>query len=118
MGVPTAKVMKFSEGEAYEQEEPGIAKFAWLVKDGEIDGICMGLVTLEGPIVKTPAAHDTWDQVYLVMEGTATIHLGGKSTKIEGPTVVVIPRNTNHSMECKAGERVRYVFINEYFAPH
>jgi len=106
--------MAVSDGEPYTQDEPPGASFRWLLKPAQVPGMCLGHVTLQGPIHKTPAAHADWDQVYLVLSGEGTIHLGEKSQAIRGQTVVVIPRNTRHSVQLAAGQTMTYVFINEY----
>lgn len=107
-------VRPFAEGEPYTQPEPPGASFRYLLKQEEVPGLCMGLVNLEGPIHKTPAAHKDWEQVYIVLSGSGTVHLAGKAYRIDGPTIVVIPRNTLHSVECKEGERLQYVYVNQY----
>jgi hypothetical protein len=63
---PQPRITPFDQGEPYAQAEPPGASFRWLLKQGEVAGLCMGLVTLEGPIHKTPASHGEWDQVYLI----------------------------------------------------
>lgn len=108
-------VRRFDEAEPYEQDEPGEAMFNWLIKLGELPGLAVGRVRLKGPIHKTPATHDGWDQAYLVIRGSGTIHLAGSSRRIDGPTVVLIPRGTHHSIELTAGESIEYAFINQYF---
>ena len=105
-------VRPFSALEPYEQDEPGIAFFHWVLKENEIPQTCMGHVTMEGPIHKTPGVHDEFDQVYLVYSGSGTIHLGDKSVRITEPSAVVIPHGTEHSMQLQEGERIRYVFVN------
>jgi quercetin dioxygenase-like cupin family protein len=109
-----AFIRTFAEGEAYTQPEPAGAAFRSLLKRDEVPGLSMGLVTLEGPIHKTPGSHPDWEQVYLVLAGSATVHLPDGDRKIGPQSLVVIPRNTRHSMECAAGERVEYVYINQY----
>ncbi len=111
---PKPLIASFGDGEPYTQAEPPGASFRWLLKQGDVAGLCMGLVTLEGPIHKTPASHAEWDQVYLIFQGQGTIHLGEVSQHVSGPTVVVIPRNTRHSVQLAAGESIQYVFVNEY----
>ena len=44
------QVRAFSELEPYEQNEPGIAHFHWVLKENEIPSLCSGHVELEGPI--------------------------------------------------------------------
>jgi len=107
-------IIPFSQAEPYEQKEPGDATFGWLLKKDRVPGLQSGLVKLRGPIHKTPAAHEEFHQVYMVMNGTATIHLGGQSRRVSGPTVVIIPKGTRHSVELRAGEAIEYVFINQW----
>lgn len=110
----SALVRPFSEAEPYEQEEPGEATFAWVLKKDEIPGLQMGLVELAGPIHKTPASHEEFHQVYLIQSGQGTIHLGDQQRCVDGPTIVVIPKGTRHSVELACGQVLRYVFVNQY----
>ena len=111
---PTSFIRTFTDAEPYEQDEPGEAHFAWLLKKDELPGLQIGLVELTGPIHKTAAAHAQWEQAYLILAGSGTIHLGDRSERVTEPSVVVIPRHTMHWVELGAGERLRYVFINQY----
>lgn len=112
--IPSPNIMPINAGEPYTQDEPPGAEFRWLLKPLQVPGMCLGHVTLQGPIHKTPAAHPDWDQVYLILSGEGTIHLGDRSQPVSGQTVVVIPRNTRHSVELVAGQTMTYVFFNEY----
>jgi mannose-6-phosphate isomerase-like protein (cupin superfamily) len=98
----------------YTQPEPPGASFLRVLDQDEVPGLTLGHVTLNGPIHKTPATHDDWEQVYLILSGSGTVHLGGTSRKISGPGVIVIPRHTLHSVELAAGESLKYVYINQH----
>lgn len=106
-----------SQWEAYTQNEPPGAAFAWVLKQNEVPGLALGRVTLTGPIHKTPATHTEWEQIYLILSGEGTVHLAGKSESIHAPGVVVIPRYTHHSVEVAAGQTLQYIYINQYAAP-
>jgi len=108
------QVRVFNECDPYEQNEPGTASFRWILKNNEIPDLCMGLVTMEGPIHKTPGTHEDWDQVYLVFCGSATIHLDDKAHRVTGPSAVIIPRGVLHSVELKPGEKIQYVYVNRW----
>ena len=114
MQSPSPFVRSFQQAEPYEQDEPGIAEFHWLLKKDEVPGLQMGLVELKGPIHKTPAAHATFHQAYLIQFGCGTIYLGDQVQPINGPAVVVIPANTWHSVKVAAGEELTYVFVNQH----
>ena len=107
-------VRTFDQARGYEQDEPGKADFSYVLEHDEIPGLCMGRVVLEGPIHKTPAAHDSWHQAYLILNGTGTVHLAGAARRLDGPALVVIPVGTMHSVELGEGERLEYVYINQY----
>ena len=109
-----AIIRAFADAQTYTQDEPGQARFALLLPKDAVPGLQIGLVELVGPIHKTPAAHDTWEQVYLILEGSGTIHLSGRAERVEGEAMVVIPKNTMHSVELREGEHIRYVYINQY----
>ena len=108
-------IRPFDQAVEYAQEEPGVAQFNRLIAAGEFPGIVSGRVRLKGPIHKTPAVHDTWDQIYLVLSGSAVLHVGAFRTPVSGPTVVTIPRGTRHSVELADGESIDYVYINQNF---
>ena len=110
----SAVIRTFDQCEPYTQDEPGSASFRWAVKKDEVPGLQIGLVHLEGPIHKTPAAHEDFEQVYVIHAGAGTIHLGDQHRRIDGPTIVIIPRNTIHSIELKLGERMEYAFVNQW----
>lgn len=107
-------IRRFEDAQRYEQEEPGDALFNWLLEEDEIPGLQIGRVRLRGPIHKTVAAHTEMHQVYLILNGCATIHLGAETQTVSGPTVVVIPKNTDHSVQVADGNSVEYVFVNQY----
>jgi len=110
----TPIIRPFGQCESYAQDEPGKATFRWAVKRDEVPGLEIGLVRLEGPIHKTAAAHTEWEQVYLICSGSGVVHLGDRSERIEGPTVVTIPKGTRHSVELAAGETMEYAFVNQH----
>jgi mannose-6-phosphate isomerase-like protein (cupin superfamily) len=116
--MPTAAYKPFVRPQAdwmpYTQPEPPGASFQYVLKQDEVPGLTLGHVTLTGPIHKTPATHTEWEQVYLILAGSGTVHLAGTSTKISGPGVVVIPKHTHHSVELAAGESLKYVYINQH----
>jgi len=109
-------VRTFDQAEPYAQEEPGDARFNWLLKKNELPGLCIGRVRMKGPIHKTPASHEGWDQVYVIMEGSGTVHLESESISVKARSVVTIPQFTQHSVELKSGEEIEYIYINRYLA--
>jgi len=111
MGIPF--VRSFAEAEPYHQEEPGEATFHWLLKKDEVPGLQMGRVELKGPIHKTPAVHEDFHQTYLLLSGSATIYLDDQQESVTAPAVVVIPKNTRHSVQVPQGAALSYVFVNQ-----
>lgn len=107
-------VRSYQDAEQYEQEEPGKALFRWILKKDEIPGLQMGLVELKGPMHKTPATHIEFHQAYLIQSGRGTIHLGNEQRRVDGPTIVVIPKGVRHSVELAAGEELQYVYVNQH----
>ena len=107
-------IRPIADWQPYNQnEQPGVA-FLRILNTDEVPGLTLGQVTLTGPVHKTPAAHDKWEQVYLILAGTGTVHLGDTSRRICGPGVIVIPKHTRHSVELQAGEELKYVYINQH----
>ncbi|HYF47954.1 MAG TPA: cupin domain-containing protein [Planctomycetota bacterium] len=103
-----------SEWTPYEQDEPPGAAFHFLLKTNEVPGLTIGHVELTGPIQKTGAAHQDWEQVYLVLEGQGHVHLDGVMHGVEAGSVVSIPKNTWHFVEVAPGETLKYVYINQH----
>ena len=114
---PRAFVRPFSAAEPYEQDEPGQAAFRLALKKDEVPGLQVGLVELKGPIHKLPAAHEEWEQIYLILRGSGTVHLSGQAHRITEPSIVVIPRGAMHSVELLAGEELDYIYVNQYLYP-
>lgn len=106
----------FAQAKPYEQNEPGEAKFNWLIEKNELPGMCVGRVRLVGPIHKTPTAHEELEQAYIILSGSGTIHLGDQHHHVSEPGVVIIPKNTLHSVELTQGQSLEYLFINQYLA--
>ncbi len=73
----------------------------------------MGLVTLVGPTYTQTGHHTDSYQVYLVLSGNGTVRIGEKAVHVEGPTVVVIPHNTDHAVELAEGETMQYIYVNQ-----
>lgn len=111
---PMPTVRSLDDAPSYEQNEPGEAYFNMLINKGEIPGIQMGHVHLKGSIHKTPGAHDEFHQSYFLYEGSGTIHIGDKTKNVQAPTVVIIPKNTTHSVEVAGNKELRYIYVNQY----
>ena len=111
---PVPFIRHYDQADPYEQEEPGEAFFRMLSRHDEIPGLDFGHVELKGPIHKTVAAHDEWHQAYFVYSGSGVIHLGDDTHTVGAPTLISIPRNTNHSVEVPAGQEIRYIYINQF----
>ena len=109
-----AFVRSRTEWQPYTQPEPPGASFHFLLKTDEVPGVTLGHVTLQGPIHKTPAAHDEWEQIYLVLEGRGRVHLQGVCHEVSAGSVVTIPRKTLHSVEVAAAGTLKYVYINQH----
>ena len=107
-------VRALSEWTPYEQDEPPGASFHFLLKTNEVPGLTIGHVDLTGPIQKTAATHTDWEQVYLVLEGKGRVHLCGVMHAVKAGSVVSIPKNTWHWVEVAAGEKLKYVYVNQH----
>ena len=111
---PAPIIRTFEQAPAYDQHEPGDARFNWLIQKDEVPGLCVGRVRLAGPIKKTPAAHDAWEQAYIILQGHARVHVGDACHHVDQPAVIIIPRDTMHWVEVDAGKQIEYIFINQY----
>jgi mannose-6-phosphate isomerase-like protein (cupin superfamily) len=47
-------------------------------------------------------AHPT-DEIYVVLKGRGTVHVGNETALIEPGDVIEIPANVFHTMSCQAG---------------
>jgi mannose-6-phosphate isomerase-like protein (cupin superfamily) len=106
-------VKKFEECLTYEQESGPNVEYQRLLPRGVVADLSMGLVTLVGPTYTKTGRHTDWHQVYLVISGSGTVKIGEKAVRVEGPTIVVIPYNTDHAVELAEGETMQYIYVNQ-----
>ena len=81
---------------------------------GIVPDVMIGYNILEGPGRTGLAHHADWHQMFVVVSGQATLLRGDERTPVKAPCVIHIPPNVDHDMIVEDGERVEYVFVNEY----
>ena len=81
---------------------------------GIVPGLMAGYNILDGPGRTGLASHTDWHQVFIVVNGQATLLRGDEQIPVQAPCVIHIPPNTEHDMLVADGEHVEYVFINKY----
>lgn len=109
-------VKKFSECPTYTQESGPNVEYRNLLARGVIADLGMGLVTMQGPTRTHTDTHTGWQQVYLILSGSGTLHVGAESVHVDGPTIVGIPLHTPHSVELAEGETMQYIYVNQFFS--
>ena len=111
----TEYIKSFEELESYTQEGgPNILYRHLLPKGITGENISMGLVTLEGPTATEIGSHSEWLQAYVILSGSGTVILGEREILVDQPTIINIPLNTQHGVKLNAGEKMQYIYINNY----
>ncbi len=82
-----------------------------ILPQGVVKGVSIGYNILEGP-GRVGRNEHTSDQIFVVVEGSGTLELGGKRVPLEAQMIVVIPAGTPHDTLVEAGERIEYVYVN------
>ncbi len=111
----TEFIKSFEELEYYTQDGgPNITYRHLLPRGIAGENISMGLVTLEGPTATDVNSHSEWLQAYVVISGSGTVILGDKDIRVEQPCIINIPLNTPHGVKLDAGEKMQYIYVNNY----
>jgi len=111
----TNYIKTFEELEQYTQESgPNIVYKHLMPKGIAGNNISMGLVTLEGPTETEINSHSDWMQAYVILSGSGTVILGNSEIHISEPSIVNIPLNTLHGVRLSAGEKMQYIYVNNY----
>ncbi len=71
----------------------------------------MGLVTLRKGEKSRLQTHPDEEEGYLVLEGGGVLRLGDQNHAVSAGTVVYVPRNTAHQMECTSDGALKYVYF-------
>jgi mannose-6-phosphate isomerase-like protein (cupin superfamily) len=58
-----------------------------------------------------PNAHLTFNQVFIILEGTAEITIGDEKRHLSAPAVAYIPKNTQHFVRNLGTAELQYVYI-------
>ena len=108
------KIMSFEECPYYDQEHKGDIKWQTLLPKGEMGKLKIGYVRLKGPANLISNNHTKWHQLYLVISGSGTVILDGKEYKVKAPCIVKIPCKTEHLAKVSVGEKMEYIYVNDY----
>ena len=106
-------IRKFDDGEPYAQPSGPNGRFNTLLPKGIVGDLNVGRVRMTGPSWNEPGAHE-WSQLYLVLAGSGTMVIGDSQHPVAGPTVIQIPTNTEHYMKVAEGERIEYLYVNQF----
>ncbi|MFH0921459.1 MAG: cupin domain-containing protein [Fibrobacterota bacterium] len=86
-----------------------------LPKKEDVDGtVGIGVCRIEGPGRVVEGCHDKWTQYFVVISGTGTLFYNGTPFAVKARMIIKIPLNTRHYVECKANERIEYIYVNHY----
>lgn len=107
-------IRKFSDGIPYTQECGPNCEFLTILKKGEVGDMGSGFIKMKGPTWNKPAAHDKWNQFYIILKGNGIMQIGDEKYPVTGPSVVMIPFNTLHALEVEEGEEVEYIYVNQH----
>ncbi|MFN8453459.1 MAG: hypothetical protein U0401_02120 [Anaerolineae bacterium] len=83
---------------------------------GIVPGMLVGYNILEGPGCTGLGNHTEWHQVFVVVQGSATLLRGAERIPVAAPCIIHIPPHTDHDMLVAPGQRVEYVYINKYLS--
>jgi quercetin dioxygenase-like cupin family protein len=103
-------------GRGFEQGEPfqcaGNNYLMLLPRD--LTDCCEVVLEEVAPGKRTPPnQHETFLQVYVVLDGHAELSIGGETREIRAPFVALIPRRTDHYVVNKSDTApVRYLYIS------
>jgi mannose-6-phosphate isomerase-like protein (cupin superfamily) len=107
-------VDRFEDLEYYELDVGPKITFQHAVKPGAMGLLSAGRVCLEGPTLKAIDTHGSWDQVYIVVEGTGTVIVGEDEHPVGPRMVVRIPAGKRHGVRLEEGERLEYLYANAH----
>lgn len=104
----------FEEGTPYTQESGPDCKFLTILGKCEVGDMGAGLIKMKGPSWNKPAAHDSWQQFYIVLKGSGLMRIGDDKFPVAARSVIMIPFNTVHAMEVRENEEIEYMYVNQY----
>ena len=107
-------VERFENLEYYELDVGPNITFQHAVEPGTMGLLSAGRVCLEGPTLKMIDAHERWDQMYIVIDGSGTVIVGNEEFQVGPRMVVRIPCNTRHGVRLDEGERLEYLYANAH----
>lgn len=58
-----------------------------------------------------PNAHATFNQLYILMAGEASVTIGNETRRLVAPAVAYVPANTSHFVANTGQDELRYVYI-------
>jgi quercetin dioxygenase-like cupin family protein len=71
----------------------------------------MGMVTLKKGEKNRLQSHPNEEEGYLFLEGAGTLLLGDAKHKVGAGSVIYVPRNTAHQVECTSDDALKYVYF-------
>jgi mannose-6-phosphate isomerase-like protein (cupin superfamily) len=111
-----AYLKAFSEIPSYSDLESQNQLCRDILPRGIVPGLLVGYDVIEGPGRNGLGKHHEWHQVFVVVRGRGTLLRGDERIAVEAPCIVHIPPDTEHDVFVVEGERIEYVYINEYLA--
>jgi mannose-6-phosphate isomerase-like protein (cupin superfamily) len=58
-----------------------------------------------------PNAHTTFNQIFVILQGTAEVMIGDEKRQVCAPAAAYIPKNTHHSVRNVGTTELQYVYI-------
>lgn len=59
-----------------------------------------------------PNAHPTFVQMYIIISGSARVHIGGETRDVAAPAVAYVPRQTDHYVENIEKTPLQYIYVS------
>ncbi len=106
----------FEKAESYTQDDAEGLSFRKILPEGIVPDVDMGMVTATGPVRKFPGIHQTHHQIYLVIQGTGYVYLSTQKIRIDQPGLVLIPCDTEHSIQVDPGQTMKYIYVNRWIS--
>lgn len=85
-----------------------------ILPKGIVDGLLVGYDRITGPGRNGLGRHEDFDQVFVVLKGRGTLLRGSGRILLEAPSVIHIPRGTEHDVFVAEGDEIEYVYVNRY----
>lgn len=71
--------------------------------------VVLETISVDG--VTPPNSHATFNQIFVIMQGSAEITIGGTVRRVDAPAVAYVPKRTEHFVRNVGSTDLQYVYI-------